>query len=269
MALQQKLLKEMLDSASRLTAAEQAYQDGKILVASRIFMSVANARPPTPVSQQAKQRLEGLADESLQKLNDIDTRLRAAAAEYSPSELQGLDAPLPDPWQEAVKAAFVEYDALCEQYAAVPRMRGKLKGEVAERRRRSEYAAVLNEPRAAALCEVARQHEQQQQGCCAYWVYHEAAQLMPAPSARHAAEQVARMTADPQLMAAAAACRQLQECHQLYNRAESVMRTWPARAEQLLAQIIDTAPADSEIHRAARERIQTLRASCDTGTVNE
>jgi hypothetical protein len=47
------------------------------------------------------------------------------------------------------------------------------------------------------------------------------------------------------------------------------MRTWPARAEQLLAQIIDTAPADSEIHRAARERIQTLRASCDTGTVNQ
>jgi len=259
MARQRQLMKELIDSAARLTAADQAYQEGDILVASRISITVARERPPTPLSRRAKQRLESLVNEAHTKLNEIDTRLRETAAEYSDSELLGMNGPTPGRWKETVTSAFGEYDELCQRYAAVPRTGRKLKAHVAGQRKRPEHAAVLNEPQAAALCDVARQHEQQQQACCAYWAYHEAAQLIPAPSARRAAEQVARMTADPQLMEAALACRQLQECHRWYQRAESVMPTWPERAEELLAQIIDTAPADSEIHRAARERIQAIR----------
>ena len=60
------------------------------------------------------------------------------------------------------------------------------------------------------------------------------------------------------LLASAEACRQLQQCHALYNRAESLVKTWPSRALELHGQIIETAPPDSEIYRAAYERIRTI-----------
>jgi hypothetical protein len=257
-AREQYLMRKISDSAARLQAAEKAYAEGDVQVASRIFMKVARGRPATPVSAQAKQRLLQLAEEAKGKLKAVDEQLASAGESFATSERLGMDGPLPGPWKEAVAVAFADYDKLCELYDAVPRMRGELKEHVAHQRRRPECAAVLNEPEALALVELAQQHEQNNHACCAYWVYKEAAQLNPAPTARAAAEQVARMEADRQIMAAAVACRQLQECHKLYNRAESLAKAWPSRSEELLSQVVATAPPDSEIYRAAKRRLQTL-----------
>ena len=254
-------MKEALNAAALLAAAEKAYQQGDIRVACRIFASVARSRPATPINQQARQRLTQIADEAMQKIESVDRQLAQEAKALSPSEMLGLNGPQPTQWVQAVTTAFADYDELSERYDAVPMIRRKLRAQVAQKRRRPEYAAVLNEPEAMALCEIARQHERDQQSCCAYWVYKDAAQLAPAPAARRAVEQLASMEKDPQLMVSAEACRQLQECHALYNRAESVVKTWPSRAQELLAQIVETAPPDSEIYRAAQIRIQVI-AGC-------
>lgn len=251
-------MKKAFDGAARLAVGDQAYQEGDIRVASRMFMSVANSRPATPVNEMARQRLSQLSDEALKKINAVENQLAEKAAQFSPSEKMGVNDLMPREWKLAVTTAFTELEVLQETYDSVPLVRGELKTRLAKARRRPEHAAVLNEAEAAALCEIARQHERDQQQCCAYWVYKEAAKLDPAPSARTAAEQVARMDQDPQLVAAAEKCRQLKECHKLYNRAESVVATWPARARELLTRILDTAPSDSEIYRAARERISKI-----------
>ena len=50
-------------------------------------------------------------------------------------------------------------------------------------------------------------------------------------------------------MAAAEACRRLQERHKIFSRAESLVKVWPTCAEELLGQIVEQAPPDSECFR--------------------
>jgi hypothetical protein len=66
------------------------------------------------------------------------------------------------------------------------------------------------------------------------------------------------MEKDPKILTAAEACRELQECRKLYNRAEYLVKLKPTRAKEFFAQIVDRAPADSEVCRAAREQIEEL-----------
>ncbi len=257
-ARQRALMKEALNHAALLAAAEAAYQQGDIRVASRIFAVVARNRPASPFTRTAQQRLTQLGDEALQKLADVEQQLAGESTAFSTTEKLGFDGPLPAAWQKAVATAFADYDQLSEQYDSVRAIRNKVRAHVAQERRRPEHAAVLNEAEATALCEVARQHERDQQPCCAYWAYKEAEQLAPAPAARRATEQLARLEKDPQIIASAEACRRLQQCHALYNRAESLVKTWPSRAQELLSQIVESAPPESEIYRAAQKRIQAI-----------
>ena len=67
------------------------------------------------------------------------------------------------------------------------------------------------------------------------------------------------MEEDPEIVASAAACRELQECHKIFSRAEKLSKLRQARAKELFAQIVERAPEDSELHRAALLHIQELR----------
>ena len=58
---------------------------------------------------------------------------------------------------------------------------------------------------------------------------------------------------------AAEACRDLQECHKLYNRAKMLAEAKPTRAAELFAQIIERAPEQSEVYRAARRAMGEIR----------
>jgi hypothetical protein len=263
-ARQADLAGRYASDSARLDAADRAYQGGDVMLASRIYVSLALAREKTPGSVQARQRLDRLAADAQQKLQKIDDELAAALSGMSPSESLGLNMPQDgaasdDGWSDLVQAAFDRYDQLAEDYGGVPAMKRELKSHVARQRRRPEFARVLKEPEAGTLLELARKHEREDHACCAYWVYQEAARLVPAPSARLAQERYDQMQQDPRVVAAAESCRQLQECHRLYQRAEMLAEMRPERAKELFDQIIDVAPEDSEVGRAARQQLALLR----------
>jgi hypothetical protein len=117
---------------------------------------------------------------------------------------------------------------------------------------------VLNEKPAADLLAQAQQQEQDDERCCAYWTYEEAAKLTPAPSAIAAAGRFEAMKKDPEIVAEAEECRVLQECHQTFHTAELLEKSLPEKAETLFKDILAKSPRDSEVHRCAKEELAKL-----------
>jgi len=263
-ARQRYLSQKAATAAARLEAAERAYQEGDIKVASMLYIRTALSRPKNAATDQAKQRLTQLAEEARQKLKAIDEKLAGSESLLSPSEALAPGGP-PSPEKLAarladrVAAAFDEYKELSRTYDKVPKAGSEIKTHIAKQRRQPHFAAVLNEPEAKALVQLAQQHEQEDSPCCAYWVYQQAAKLAPAPSALQAAARFDQMQQDPRIVAAAERCRKLQECHKLYKRAEMLFKAKPVRALELFGEIVDRAPQDSEVYRAAHEQIAGIR----------
>jgi hypothetical protein len=254
-------LKQAASDGKRLALAEDTYGKGDLEVASRIYVSLALSKPKRDATEKAKQRLRQLAAEARQRLGEVDDTLRLEQTSLSPGELfdntSAENRGVVD-WQRRVTSAFERYDALLEQYADVPGIGPEIRGHVRKQRLRPECAVVLNEPRALALWELGQQHEANDQGCCAYWVYREARELAPALSARRAEERLAAMEKEPKIVAAAEACRNLQECHRLYERAERLEALRPDRARELYAEIASRTPDDSPLCQASRKRMAEL-----------
>jgi hypothetical protein len=114
---------------------------------------------------------------------------------------------------------------------------------------------VLNEPEAKLLLETGLEHEAAGHQCCAYWVYRQAVLLAPAPSATKAKARLEIVEQAPNILALAAACREMQRCHQIYARAERALPVNPDRARELFAEVTRRAPADSEVCRAAQQHL--------------
>jgi hypothetical protein len=257
-ARQASLWARAASDAARLARADEARDKGDVALASRLYVRLALSRSPNPSTLAAKERLKQLAADGRQKLREIDAALAEEAV--SPGELaaRGIQSSIdrPTPEREAqIVAAFRRYDQLAEDYHEVPVAAGEIKKHVAQQRRRPEFAAVLSEPKAKALWEVAQQHEKDEHACCAYWVYLQAAKLAPAPSARLAEQRSVEMAKDPELMASAKACRETQQCHAIYNRATQLTELNPGRAKELFAEILARAPSDSEVYRAAQRHL--------------
>lgn len=249
-------MNELRTASAKFSIAEQARQEGNILLASRIYKYYASRRNGG-IGVEAKQRLGELADEARRKLSELDAKLAKEEASFSPSELLGRNG-LSPAWEETVALAFEEYNKLADDYSSVPAVKSELKKHVAAKRRQPYLAAVLNEPKAHTLWQLGQQHEHDGQSCCAYWVYKQAAGLAPAPSAVRASDHFSEMEEDPQLVAAAKACRELRQCHDLYNLAEKIAPHRPDRAKELFTQIVGRAPEESEIHKAARKRVDEM-----------
>jgi len=101
-----------------------------------------------------------------------------------------------------VVQAFQDYDEVVSKYANVPAVKREVTAHVARQRKKPQYAAVLNEAQAQRLLELAQGHEQRQELCCAYWVYQDAARLVPAPSALQARQRFETLAADPETVRA-------------------------------------------------------------------
>jgi hypothetical protein len=256
-----QLCREYAAARARLYAADKVRREGDLRVASRMYVSLAKLRGQVAISVQAKQRLAVLAAESQQKLSEIDSRLSERSSDasqwYVPDVTPTAQEP-PRPWEDLVAAAFREYDQLVTDYSRVPAVKRELSAHVRKQRRRSEFAAVLDEPKAKALLEMAQRHESEDQPCCAYWAYKEAARLTSAPSGQLARDRLMEMERDPQVVASAEACRELQECHKLYERAERLIKGRPTRARDLFTEITERTPRDSKIWLAAQQRIQEM-----------
>lgn len=246
------------NAAARLKAADEAHDRGDIKTAVRLYVRLAMSRPPTESSRAARTRLDLLADEAHTKLDEIDATL--AHGEPSPGELTGRQN---DPlvienlatWKTTVESAFQQYQHLVANYEAVPSLGGKLKMHVDRQRHNSAVATVLNEPEAKTLLETGLEHEAAGHACCAYWVYRQAVQLAPAPSAAKAKARLEAVEKTPNIQALAAACREMQRCHQIYARAERALPVNPARARELFAEVARRAPAESELCRAAERQL--------------
>lgn len=255
---QQALWQAAQASSDRLDTAERFYKSGDIVVAARLYAAVARSRPKTEMTEKARSCLDYLAEEARRKIGEIDTTLSELSQGMSPGERLTAER-WPDNWKDGVATAFQEYDQIVDDYRAVPAVKNELKSHVSKQRRQREYAAVLKEPEAKTLWDLAQQHEQEDQSCCAYWAYERASKLLPAPSARRAADQLAEMQQDPELMAAAERCRELQWCHRTYRLADRLASSKPGRAKELFAQIVERSPQDTEIHRDAQLRIENIR----------
>jgi hypothetical protein len=259
-AREMALLKKTQDADSRMKMAQDAYDRGDIKVAARIYMRLSVSRPPNEVNDRAKGRLKTLADDAYARQAKIDDTLSTPNMKFSLYELYEdhgdgkIDEKIAD-WEKTVRQALKDYNELVEDYEVLPGVSKKLKSNIKIQRRRSEIAVVLNEPEAKTLYEAGQQHETDGHACCAYWAYRQAAQLAPATSARKAQTLVDAMEKNPETMAAARTCRELQHCHQLYANAERLMPDKPDRARELFAEILDRSPSDSEIHRAAKEQL--------------
>ncbi len=253
--------------AARLADADRAYEKGEIAVAGRMYVRLARSRPPTPSTRAARERLGTLAEDARKKLEEIAAGLDREAKNLSPGDLfDRASPPGGQPagssqmvqWEAQVRAAFDQYDRLAEDYRVVSAANREIKKHVGHERRRAEFAVVLNEPKAKALWDAARQHEAANHPCCAYWVYREGAKLAPAPSAVLAQGRLAEIGDDPELVAQAKTCRDLQKCHSLYNSAQRLLKIKPDQAKELFAKIVARAPADSEVYRAAQNHLQEL-----------
>jgi hypothetical protein len=272
---QARLLRNATTDANRLAAAEQARKDGDIRVASMIYTKLAVARPANDSSLAAQDRLAELAGEARGKLREVDAMLGGGAGGPPVGSPGPNGPPPPEPASrnlpasrvlttasgpEAIVQAFEHYDRVLFQYGEVPQVKHELAAHLARQRHKPEFAEVLDEPEASRLLEIARQHEKDDQHCCAYRVYVEAARLAPAPSGRQAEARRDEMKKDPQLLAAAETCRQLQWCHSAYVRASALAKAQKSGpAKDLFGQILKRAPEDSSVYRAALGEYQALR----------
>jgi hypothetical protein len=250
-----RVLREMANAAQRLQAGDRAYQEGDIRLASRIYVGLAGSRRPDPITLQARERLTRLSDMAREELDEVDAKLVPMPLMPDGS----AHAPNPDPLPaDQVLEAFEDYDEIQAKYANVPAAKRAITAHVARQRRQPQYAAVLNEERAKQLLELAQRHEQCEELCCAYWVYQEAARLVPAPSALQARERFDCLAADPEVIRSAQVCRELRWCHSAFERAEMLAKVKPESARNLYGEILRRAPEDSEVHRAARAEYEAL-----------
>jgi hypothetical protein len=253
-AQQAQLWRTAQNDAARLAAADKARDDGKIKVAARLYLRLAKSRPANPSTESARAALAELAAEANRKLDEIDKRLEEGRP--SPGELlradDRRDRSAHTQWAQTVRGAFDQYHRLVQDYEVLPAVANKLKGHVSSQRHRPDIALVLNEPEAQGLWKAGQQHEAEGHRCCAYWVYRRAAQLVPAPSAERARRRLAEWEGDGELLKAAEICREVQQCHNLYLRAQRISQADPARAQELLSEIVRRAPEDSQIHRTAQ-----------------
>jgi hypothetical protein len=243
----------------RLVVANQLLQEGDMDVACLLLMRVAASRPRDAVAYAGMRRLAQLQEDARSELKKVDAMLRgtASASQSIPGALVPVGAG--KDWEDRVIKAFQEYDRLAEKYRRLPVVGEQIAKHADRQRKQPTYAEVLNEGNAKKLWELGQRYEKQDHPCCAYLVYEEAANFAPAPSAKLAQERFAEMSKDPEIVAASKTCRDVQWCHEAYLRAEQWVEDQPSRAQALYRQIAQRAPEDSEIHRAARDRLAGLK----------
>lgn len=256
-----RIWRQAQNDALRLKAAEKALADGNTPLACRLYVRVALSLPKRQATEYARQQLARLSGEATAQLEQLDKQLETEEAPLSPSEVlqaKSLDTPALAQWSQRVQAAFERYDELEEKYHDLPGVEQQIRAHQRKQRLKPEYAVVLNEPKAKELWDSGQKHEVDQEACCAYWAYREASRLVPAPSALLAEKRLAVMEKDPEILAAAEACRKLQECHGYYDRAQRIESIEPKLARTLYAKITARAPQDTELYQAAQARLAKL-----------
>jgi hypothetical protein len=224
------------NNQERMIYAAQARKEGKPRLAATLYLRVALARPKDKNNGAAKAALKDMAREGRAEMQKGDELLA----------------------QNEIIEGFEKLDYLAWAYEDVPEFNREIKAHVEKLHGDSRYQAILNEKPAADLLAEAQKQEQEEQRCCAYWTYEQAAQLVPAPSAIAAAERFEAMQKDPEIVAEAKECQTLRECHQKFHTAQVIEKKLPEQAQSLFKEIIEKSPHDSEVYRCAKEELTRL-----------
>lgn len=236
--------------------ADQAEQTGDIKVAARLYRRISLSRPRTEVTVTAQDRLSKIQGAAQSKLQSLEDQLNALTGKGSvPSAFQTAKID-----NQKVIDIFADLDKLALEYAGVDSIENKIQERTEKLRRQKQFAAVLQEPAANELLKSGQRHEEAQQLCCAYLAYEQAAFLLPAPSGEQAKARMAKLeAANKSIVSDANNCRNLQLCHEKFRRAMSIKTTAPNKARTYFSEIIELAPPDTSVHKAAREQIAMLR----------
>lgn len=224
------------NNVERMKYAAQARKDGKLRLAATFYLRVALSRPKDKNNPAAKQALKEMAVEGRGEMEKADELLASGQ----------------------VAEAFEKLDYLAWAYEDVPEFNHEIKDHVERLHHESRYQAVLNEKPAAELLAKAEKQEQDDERCCAYWTYEEAAKLVPAPSALEAATRMEALKKDPEVVSEAEECRLLRECHHKFHSAQLLEKSLPESAKVLFKEIVEKSPRDSEVYRCARQELTKL-----------
>ena len=223
------------NNQERMKYADQARQEGKPRLAATLYLRVALTR---------KDKNAGAAKAALKQMG-----------EEGRAEMQKADEMLA---QGKIEEAMDRLDYLAWAYEEVPKFNEEIKSHVTRLHNEPRYQAVVNEKPAALMLAHAQDQEQNDARCCAFWVYEEAAKLVPAPSAIKAQERYEAMKKDPEIVAEAEECQTLRECDKTLHQAELLRKSLPDKAELLLKEVVAKAPRDSETHRDALQMLAKM-----------
>lgn len=231
----------------RLAMADKLRDSGDVGAAAAIYLRLAGLRTKTKTVLAARERFIEMREQGTKKLAEID----AVLTQRNQSSGNSQD----DAYNKVIHDAFAQYRKLELQYAKVPGIGSKIRSHVNKQRRTPEFAAVLNEPEAKELFQLGRELEAKGQICCAFHLYEEAKQVRHAPSAQFAAERYAALRRDPEVVASAKTCADLQWCHTEFDRATRMVSINPRKAQSMFKEIVARAPADSKVHLEARRKL--------------
>jgi hypothetical protein len=230
---------------------------GDLPTASRLYRRLALRRPATETNKAAQERLTHIQEAPLAMLQELVDQLQKTKPKTKKTALLKSDPVSVDAAE--VTRIFAALDKLQLDYAAVATVESRIADRIELLRNDPLFAAVLQEPAAAELWTMGQEYENKQQACCAVLVYEQAASFFPAASAKLARSRLATLSKDPLVSREVDRCRVLQLCHDKFREAEKVKASNPNKAREHLARIIELAPQDTSIHKAAREQIAMLK----------
>ena len=195
-ARQAEALKQADTDAKRLAVADAARDRGEVNLAASLYLRLSVTGRKTEYGDTARQRLTDLASQGRRRLKALDAKLSSAAAQ-EPLDENATDSENPlDARTQGIHQAIAELEILVRQYRRVPKVGREISTLVRKRRAEPMYAAVLNEPQAESLYQLARQYDRKGQVCCAVQVYEQAVKMAPAPSAIRSGVRLAELKKD-------------------------------------------------------------------------
>jgi hypothetical protein len=252
-ALMREAEKNAAVAEVRMAVADRLRDEGDIATAARIYVKLAVSKKSSAHAEAARDRLSQLGDEAKAKLAELDGQLASIG--------QGDDGQQTSAERFAeIREVFDRYEEASRQYGGLPGREGvTVRGHVKRQGAKPEFRAALNEPGASALWQRGQELEADDAACCAFCLYEEALQLLPAPSAIKAQDRLAEMKKDPQAVEAARNCQEVQWCLKTFERAERLAKVRKDRARELFQEVLAKAPRDSRVYADTVAMLDQLR----------
>lgn len=242
-----------VQASKRWDAAKTAYQSGDVKAASRLInLTLVTSYASDDIREEAHGYLEEYRSDAELKLAELIDEITQSVPEEERSE-----------YVDRIKQAMKKLSSLNGKYQHVSPINKTIRSKLNHfLNNNEEVGEVLYQPHALRLVNVARACEREDQACCAYLLYVEAAELKPSAAARIARKKVQAMDQDQELMAEVRNCRKIRNCQEKFDKAvhHATKKSKQSRklALRLLKDIITEAPQDSTVKKAAATELAKL-----------